>query len=248
MAFSSLLSIDSVAMITHFVFDLDGLLLNTEDIYTVATNQFLAPYGKQFPLTLKTKMMGRKPLVSAKLLVDELDLPITPEQYIEAVSAIQDKLWKTCELTPGAGRILDYAFRNSIQSAVATGSPNSIYIAKTSHHKAFFEQFHTIVCGDDPHVLNGKPAPDIFLVAAERLGALPQNCLVFEDAPNGIQAANAAGMRSVWIPHTFMLDKEELQCGMPLQNQSIVKKMNATRTYMSLNDFQPDDFGLPSTW
>ncbi len=83
---------------------------------------------------------------------------------------------------------------------------------------------------DDPEVENGKPAPDLFLTAAKRLGADPQHCLVFEDAPSGTQAAIAAGMAVVAIPDP------NLDRGLFQQANQILE---------SLSDFKPSEWGLP---
>jgi pseudouridine-5'-monophosphatase len=83
--------------------------------------------------------------------------------------------------------------------AVATSSERTLYDLKTASH-AWFDAFDAVVCGDDPRVLARKPAPDIFLVAAAELRASPEQCLVFEDSPAGVEAALAAGMRVIAMP------------------------------------------------
>ena len=75
---------------------------------------------------------------------------------------------------------------------------------KTTRHREWFSTFSAIILGDDPRVRRGKAAPDIFLVAAEALGANPLDCLVVEDAPAGVQAARAAGMQVIAIPDSGM--------------------------------------------
>ena len=75
---------------------------------------------------------------------------------------------------------------------------------KTSRHREWFALFECIVLGDDPAVRRGKPAPDIFVVAAERLHAEPRRCLVFEDAPAGVAAARSAGMSVIAVPDPNM--------------------------------------------
>ena len=84
--------------------------------------------------------------------------------------------------------------------------------------------------GDDPAVVHGKPAPDIFLVAASRLNAAPEECLVFEDAPSGVQAAKAAGMQVIAVPD-------------PNMDRSAYA--GADRILNQLTEFDPSFLGLP---
>lgn len=104
---------------------------------------------------------------------------------------------------------------------------------KTTDHRELFSLFNHKVCGSsDKEVANGKPAPDIFLVAAARFDVPPAaaDCLVFEDSPNGVTAGNRAGMQVVMVPDPRM-SKE--------------KCSHATQVLRSLEDFKPEQFGLP---
>ncbi len=90
--------------------------------------------------------------------------------------------------------------------AVATSSTRSKFALKTQGHSELFKSFQSITCGDDAGIVKGKPAPDLFLEARRKLGSPPsENCLVFEDALNGIEAARNAGMPVIWIPGMFCL-------------------------------------------
>ena len=105
-----------------------------------------------------------------------------------------------------------------------------MFQAKNENHKKWFSQFKVIVKGDDPELIEGKPAPDIFIIAAKRLGFEPKNCLVFEDAPSGVEGALAAGMNVVAVPDNH-LDKNYYK--------------NASQIITSLSEFNPVYWGLP---
>eukprot|EP00906_Rhabdomonas_costata_P037587 RCo052965 len=177
--------------ITHLIFDMDGLLLNTEQLHLAASNMLLAKYGKTLPLSLKARTSGRTSLESAKLVVEELRLPLRAEQYVQSLFGFQKELWRDTAFMPGAERLLGHVFRSRLPAALATSIVKPSLERKTvapSVH-ALFDKFPVTVCGDDPEVRGrGKPAPDLFLVAARRLNAQPSQCLVFEDSPAGVQA------------------------------------------------------------
>lgn len=97
----------------------------------------------------------------------------------------------------GLSELLDLVERQGIAKAVATSTARVLALKKLTAAK-LLHRFDTMVCGDE--VTQGKPAPDIFLAAAAKLGVAPTHCLVLEDSSAGIQAAHAAGMRAVWVP------------------------------------------------
>ena len=105
---------------------------------------------------------------------------------------------------PGAVALTAALRERGVPTAVATSSSREFFELKTTHHHDWFDGFDTIIVGDDPRVAHGKPAPDIFLVAAEALGAPPGDCLVVEDSPAGVTAAHAAGMQVLAVPYPGM--------------------------------------------
>lgn len=134
----------------------------------------------------------------------------------------------------GAERLVNHLHKNGIPIAVATSSTQPSMELKTQKYKPFFQQFNHIVCGGtDPDVKQGKPHPDIFLVAANRFPdkPKPEQCLVLEDAPNGVTAARKANMQCVMVPDPH-LDKS--------------LTTHATVVLGSLEDFNPEQFGLPA--
>jgi pseudouridine-5'-monophosphatase len=189
---------------THVIFDMDGVLLETEPLYTEATQQIVARFGKTFDWSVKADMIGRPEMDAARHLVDALGLPITPEQYLAERAAMFETLMPTAAARPGARALVEALTAAGVPQAVATSSARPLFELKTTRHRAWFARFDCIVCGDDPRVVRGKPAPDIFLVAAADLGAAPGTCVVVEDAPAGVAAARAAGMRVVAAPDPAM--------------------------------------------
>jgi pseudouridine 5'-phosphatase len=188
------------AAATHVVFDMDGVLLDTERLYTQATQLIVGRFGKTFDWSVKQHMIGRPAIDSARHLVATLALPITPEDYLAERAVLFEELMPTAEPMPGAREFTAALAARGVPMAVATSSTRAMYELKTLHHREWFRVFSAVVLGDDPRVGRGKPAPDIFLVAAACLGAPPAACIVIEDAPAGVIAARAAGMRVIVVP------------------------------------------------
>jgi pseudouridine 5'-phosphatase len=184
---------------SHVIFDLDGVLLDTEKLYTQATQEVVGKYGKTFDWALKSQMMGRHELEAARVLVSTLDLPISAEEYLRLQLPIAEALFRTAEEVTGARAFVASLAERGFGLAVGTSSTLRLFQLKTGHH-AWFSQFSAVVSGDHPEVRALKPAPDIFLAAARALGADAERCLVVEDSPAGVSAALAAGMSVVAIP------------------------------------------------
>jgi pseudouridine-5'-monophosphatase len=101
---------------------------------------------------------------------------------------------------PGARALIAAVAARGVPQAVATSSYARLVGRKTARHADWFATFQAVVRGDDPRVRHGKPAPDIFLVAAAALGVPPADCVVLEDATVGVAAARAAGMQVIAVP------------------------------------------------
>ena len=209
---------------------MDGLLLDTEGIYTEVTQQIVGEYGKFFDWSIKKKIIGRRSIQAAEIIVESLDLPISPQDYLDSRKDVLLEKFKDTEALPGAKEMTTHFFKLGIPQALATSSSSPMFEAKFEKHKKWFSQFAQIVKGDDPELKEGKPAPDIFLLAANRVGVDPAECLVFEDAPTGTEAALAAGMSVVVVPD-------------PNMNHCHYK--NASQIISSLKDFDPEYWGLP---
>jgi pseudouridine-5'-monophosphatase len=216
--------------ISCLIYDMDGLLLDTEGIYTEVTQQIVGEYGKVFDWSVKEKIIGRRSIQAAEIIVESLDLPISPQDYLDSRKDVLQEKFKDTEALPGAKEMTTHFFKLGIPQALATSSSSPMFEAKFEKHKKWFSQFAQIVRGDDPELKEGKPAPDIFLLAANRVGVDPAECLVFEDAPTGTEAALAAGMSVVVVPDP---------------NMDHCHYKNASQIISSLKDFDPEYWGLP---
>ncbi|KAL8600689.1 hypothetical protein ACOMHN_006755 [Nucella lapillus] len=220
--------------ITHVIFDVDGLLVDTESIYSRVIGQLCAGYGKEFTWEIKAKQMGQKELTAAAIIIDHLQLPLTPEEYVRRCHERLAALFPSAPLMPGAEKLVRHLHKHEVPMALASGSDHENFALKTQSHQDLFGLFlHAVLSSSDPEVKHGKPAPDCFLVAAARFAdsPKPENVLVFEDAPNGVEAGHAAGMPVVWVPdaradRSAVGDKADLVLD-------------------SLEQFRPEHFGLP---
>jgi pseudouridine-5'-monophosphatase len=211
------------------LFDMDGVLLDTEKLYTEATQQIVGRFGKVFDWSVKGHMIGRPAMDSARYLVQALDLPITPEQYLAEREVIFTTLMPTADAMPGARELVEALADRGVPIAVATSSARPLYELKTTRHRDWFARFRAVVTADDPRVRAGKPAPDIFLLAADELGAAPASCVVIEDAPSGVAAGRAAGMQVIAVPDA---------------NMDRARYADADLVLGSLRDLAPADLGF----
>jgi pseudouridine-5'-monophosphatase len=185
------------------IFDLDGTLLDTEPLYSIATQQVVAPFGKTFDLALKRKIMGGDSRVSAATVISELDLPLTVDEFLEQRAAILTRLFAESPEISGAGEFIRMLSQRQIPIGLATSSDRDLCDIKLSGHD-WNSCFDHVLCGDDAQLQNPKPAPDIFLLCAKALGAAPGSCIVFEDSPNGILAGTAANMTVIAIDSPYV--------------------------------------------
>lgn len=192
------------------IFDLDGTLLDTEPLYSEATQMVLDPFGQTFSPELKKRCMGGDSRVSAQMMIDEYDLPMSVDEYLQEREVYLLKMFPDSPEIAGAGEFVTTLAGKNVPIGLATSSHQHLCDIKLLH-KTWGASFHAIVCGDDQAVKKGKPEPDIFLRCAELIDIPASDCVVFEDSPTGIKAARAAGMRVVAInsPYVELSDLQE---------------------------------------
>lgn len=218
--------------IQGIIFDLDGTLLDTETLsdhamYT-ALNISLDIVNKlngdttdgRLPWELKRQILGLRssdwgPIV-IKYATTEWGLSgdSSPSSSEELAAKWEEQLNELCgsvQACRGAYELVQKLSTLQIPMAIATSSQQSAVEKKRKNHTGLFQHIPIIVCGDHPRVKNGKPAPDIYLEAARQINVLPQHCLVFEDAMNGILSAKAAGCGCVVAIPDSRYTPEELE-------------------------------------
>jgi HAD superfamily hydrolase (TIGR01509 family) len=183
---------------TAVVFDLDGLMFNTEDLYDVVGERLLRRRGHDFSPELKRRMMGRPGNVSLQIMIDYHGLDATVDQLqAESDDIFAEILPARLAPMPGLNALLDALESASIPKAIATSSGR----AYTQTVLSFFDlepRFAFLLTSED--VEHGKPDPEIYRSAAQRIGVPADRLLVLEDSENGCRAAVAAGACTVAIP------------------------------------------------
>lgn len=212
------------------IFDMDGLLLDTEGIYTEVTNAIANRHGKTFDWAVKQHSIGRGSQDFAEYVINALELPMSAEEFLTVRQPMLDERFPHAQPMRGAEALVRHLAEHNIPIAVGTSSSIHYFRVKTSNHRPWFELFEYVVTADDPDVTAAKPAPDIFLVAARRLGVDPKDCLVFEDSPFGVTAAKTAGMYAVAVPDPHMPAAQYAHADLMLG---------------SLAEFSLEDWGLP---
>ena len=180
------------------VFDLDGVLLDTEPIYLAATEELLARYGRRLDKTVWWAQIGRPSPTVAANIASAHAVGVSGSQFHAEREELLAARLARAALMPGAAELVERLRAHRVPVAFATSSSRETFALKSGAHGSLFEGFDHLVTRDD--VTAGKPAPDLYLRAAELLGVPPAQCLAFEDAPSGITSAVAAGMHVVAVP------------------------------------------------
>lgn len=202
------------------LFDMDGLLIDSEDLYTIVTNTLLERYNRPaLPWSIKAQLQGRPGPQAGQIFHSWAQLPISHEQFLAEQKELQTELFPSTKPLAGVMDLLSGLRERGVHMALATSSHAANFKLKSSHLESLFEYFapeHQVL-GDDPRIPagRGKPAPDIYLLALSTLNKTLQaqgqppiqleECLVFEDSVPGVESGRRAGMQVVWCPHPELL-------------------------------------------
>lgn len=191
------------------IFDMDGLLFDTERLFRDGWNEMARKFGQVPDPNFSVAVAGTSGAGQRKVIhrfYPEVDAFAFQEGCIAYVARI---LEEGPPKKPGMEEILSFFRNQSIRMAVASSSRRTM-IWDNLRRAGIEAYFDAVISGDE--VSRGKPEPDIFLLAAQRLGCVPEDCYVFEDGINGVRAGIAAGCATVMIPDLFP-PTEELRKG-----------------------------------
>ena len=196
-------------MIKGFLFDMDGTVFDTERVYFKAWHKTGELLGYDIPDELLDMMRGSSVTSAIKIFGDFFD---GKHDYLEARKlrqqlADEDFKKNGVPLRPGARELVAYIREQGLKLALATSTYKEVvdfYLEDTGLTGAF----DVVITGD--MVKNGKPDPDIFITAAEKLGFRPEECAVCEDSLNGIKAGRSSGARVFYIPDLNRMTKEQI--------------------------------------
>lgn len=188
------------------IFDLDGLLIDTEIISYQLYQDLLKPYGYSFSVEdYARNYSGKTAVGNMEAIIRRFDLPICTEEGLEVTARAEKACFqKGVELKKGAKELLAHLKERQYQVILASSSTRERALAVLKQHQ-IDHYFDEMVFGSE--VKRAKPNPDIFLKACEKAGERPENCLVLEDSEAGIQASCAACIPVICIPDMKVPEK-----------------------------------------
>jgi HAD superfamily hydrolase (TIGR01509 family) len=209
------------------LFDMDGLMLDTERLLYAAWQRAMADFGYEaseevFLASVGTTVQSTNQLLRAAY---GPDFPLE-----DTNGRTSDYIWQEVDargapLKPGLLALLDFLEARGIPKAVASSSERAT-IDRLLGSVGLLARFAVTVAGDE--VAHGKPAPDIFLLAASRLDVVPERCLVLEDSEPGARAAHAAGMAVIIVP-----DLKAPSAGVAHLAEAVLPDLHAVRAWLA---------------
>jgi HAD superfamily hydrolase (TIGR01509 family) len=180
------------------VFDLDGVIIDSEQVWEEVRRGYVAEHGREFLPDTQQRLMGMSTPEWARYLAEDIGVGLPPERVAaDVLDRMAERYRARVPLIPGA---VDAVHRIAARFPVALASSSArMLIDRVLESAGLTGVFRATLSTEE--VPRGKPAPDVFLAAAERLGADPAECAAIEDSSNGLRAAAAAGMAVICVPH-----------------------------------------------
>ena len=180
------------------IFDMDGLMLDTEPLYRAAWKKATAEFGYTLTDEAHGRIMGHSTAGAERVVFEEFGAAFPMDAFRTRRRELEAEFQSApLPKKPGLDELLDFLDSRGLRKAVATSTRREMAISQLTVN-GLIHRFDAVATGDE--VENGKPAPDLFLLAANRLRAEPAMCLVLEDAAPGVLGAHRAGMRVYVVP------------------------------------------------
>lgn len=182
-----------------FIFDMDGLMFDTERISVPLWLEVARQYHIEIPNSFFDRIFGRNNASIKEEFLKTYGADFPYDEFYARKEEMKLHIYETsgAPMEPGLVECLEYARKAGIRCAVASSSAEDVVRMLLDQHQ-LTDYFSLIQSGDG--LAHSKPAPDIFLMVCKKLAVLPERALVFEDSGNGLLAARAAGIPSVWVP------------------------------------------------
>ena len=188
-------------MLKALIFDFDGLILDTETPEFDVLQEIYDEYDTELSIEKWGQVIGGSGAVDFDPVADLerlLGVDILRQKVLKQWRAKANALIESNPILPGVMDILDEAQQRGLRLAIASSSPHS-WVDTHLQRLGIFDRFEHIVCGDD--VTRTKPSPELFLLALSKLNVSAEQAVIFEDSPNGVKAANRAGVFVVAVPN-----------------------------------------------
>ncbi|MCK4741883.1 MAG: HAD family phosphatase [Anaerolineales bacterium] len=181
------------------IFDLDGLMIESESIGYQVWRQVVAEFGSEMSEALYREFIGKTPEATIDLVCEILGLSISPQDLSERYWRQRtETMCVEARAVEGLVTLIEDLHQHQVPLGVASNSPTD-YVERVLEALQLRQRFQAVIGSDQ--VPEGKPAPDVYLATAAALTVDPQDCLAIEDSPTGLQAALNAGMRCLVVPN-----------------------------------------------
>lgn len=197
---------DAPPLADAVLFDMDGLLVDSEPLWTIAEIELATSLGGTFGDELKAAIVGTRLDVAVPTILEWYDVAVTPEATVKAMAFLLDRMVELFHdqlpLMPGALPLVDGVRALGVPTALVSSSYRVLVDAALDSLGR--DRFDATLAGDE--VQHGKPSPEPYLTASEMLGVRPHRCVIVEDAMSGVTSGEAAGATVVVVPHVAPIE------------------------------------------
>ena len=210
-----------------FLFDLDGVLIDSEPLHGQAWKETASLYHLNLTQSQLNLLRGRRRVDCAQEIIKLIPSVVKIDELLNLHKPISRRLILSAQAMSGSESLIKWCHKNNIPMALVTSSSSESLQIKTARHK-WMNLFSIKILGDDKSLLKGKPAPDPYLLAAEKLNKDPHECWAVEDSISGVSSALNAGCYVLFL-------KEK---GEKLTEKDFLQKSNNLKKINHLNDIE----------